>query len=87
MFYVGEVSVKKKNLVTTTYESMMKGISTIRSGIHLGNIGEAIQTYVEGKGFPSLEIFVVMELEKYFMNFQIYYIMEKKVKELNYKLA
>ena len=57
MFYVGEVSVKRKNLVTTTYESMMKGISTIRSGIHLGNIGEAIQTYVEGKGFSVVRDF------------------------------
>ena len=57
MFYVGEVSVKRKNLVTATYESMMKGISTIRSGIHLGNIGEAIQTYVEGKGFSVVRDF------------------------------
>ena len=47
MFYVGEVSVKSKNLVSTTYDSLMKAISIIKSGIHLGDIGETIQTYVE----------------------------------------
>jgi len=57
MFFVGEVSVKSKNLVHTTYESMMKGISTIRSGSHLGDIGSAIQTYVEKKGFSVVRDF------------------------------
>ena len=35
MFYVGEVSVKSKNLVVATYESMMKAISIIKNGISL----------------------------------------------------
>ena len=47
MFYVGEVSIKSRNLIATTYEAMMKAISTIKSGIKLGIIGETIQTYVE----------------------------------------
>tara|TARA_B100001123_G_C15250327_1_gene1002533 strand:- start:935 stop:1711 length:777 start_codon:yes stop_codon:yes gene_type:complete len=51
MFFVGEVSVKSKNLVSATYDSMMKGISIIKSGVHLGDIGEAIQTHAEKKGF------------------------------------
>ena len=51
MFFVGKVSVKSKNLVKTTYDSMMKGISIIKNGLHLGNIGEAIQTFVEKKVF------------------------------------
>jgi len=51
MFFVGEVSVKSKNLVSTTYVSMMKAISIIKNGIHLGNIGETIQTHVEKNGF------------------------------------
>ena len=51
MFFVGEVSTKSKNLVSTTYESMMQAISIIKNGTHLGDIGEAIQTYVEKKGF------------------------------------
>ena len=57
MFYVGEVSVKSKNLVETTYESMMKGISIIKNGIHLGDIGETIQNYVEKKGFSVVRDF------------------------------
>jgi len=49
--------VKSKNLVETTYNSMMKAISIIRSGIHLGDIGEVIQTYVEKKGFSVVRDF------------------------------
>ena len=51
MFFVGDVSVKSKNLVSTTYSSMMRAITIIKSGVNLGDIGEAIQTYVEKKGF------------------------------------
>ena len=57
MFFVGDVSVKCKNLVSTTYNSMIKGISVIKNGIHLGDIGEAIQTYVEKKGFSVVRDF------------------------------
>ena len=57
MFFVGDVSVKSKNLVSTTYNSMMKGISIIKKGVHLGDIGEAIQTYVEKKGFSVVRDF------------------------------
>ncbi len=57
MFFVGEVSVKGKNLVSATYNSMMKAISIIKSGIHLGDIGEIIQTYVEKKGFSVVRDF------------------------------
>ena len=57
MFYVGDVSVKCKNLVSATYTSMMKAISIIKNGIHLGDIGEAIQTYVEKKGFSVVKDF------------------------------
>tara|TARA_Y100000590_G_scaffold159660_1_gene183184 strand:- start:1675 stop:2451 length:777 start_codon:yes stop_codon:yes gene_type:complete len=51
MFFVGDVSIKSKNLVAAAYNSMMKAISIIKNGVHLGDIGEAIQTYVENKGF------------------------------------
>ena len=57
MFFVGDVSVKCKNLVSATYISMMKAISIIKSGIHLGDIGDAIQTYVEKKGFSVVRDF------------------------------
>ena len=57
MFFVGNVSIKGKNLVSTTYDSMMKAISIIRKGVHLGDIGETIQTYVEKKGFSVVRDF------------------------------
>jgi len=57
MFLVGDVSVKGKNLVSTTYNSMMKAISIIKDGIHVGDIGETIQKYVEEKGFSVVRDF------------------------------
>ena len=57
MYLVGNVSVKCKNLISITYNSMMKAISIIKSGIHLGDIGEAIQSYVEKKGFSVVRDF------------------------------
>ena len=57
MFFVGDVSPKCKNLVSATYNSMMKSISIIKKGIHLGDIGETIQTYVEKKGFSVVRDF------------------------------
>ena len=57
MFFVGDVSVKCKNLVSATYNSMMNAISIIKNGINLGDIGETIQTYVEKKGFSVVRDF------------------------------
>ena len=57
MFPVGEISVKAKNLINATYEAMMLGISVIKSGIKTGDIGHAIQTYVEKKGFSVVRDF------------------------------
>ena len=57
MYYVGDVSVKSKNLISTTYEAMMKGISIIREGIKLGDIGYTIQEYVEKKGYSVVRDF------------------------------
>ena len=57
MFFVGDVSIKSKNLVSTTYESMMNAISIIKDGLPLGDIGESIQSYVEKKGFSVVRDF------------------------------
>ena len=57
MYFVGDVSVKSKNLISVTYNSMMKAISIIKKGTHLGDIGEIIQTYVEKKGFSVVRDF------------------------------
>ena len=57
MFLIGDVSVKAKNLVNTTYESMIKGIEILKPGIKLGDIGYAIQSFVEEKGFSVVRDF------------------------------
>ena len=57
MFYVGEVSVKAKKIVETTYKAMMKAIEILNKNIHLGDIGETIQNYVEKNGFSVVKDF------------------------------
>ena len=51
MFYVGETSVKAKNLINATYEAMMKAINILKPGVKLVDIGYEIQSFVEDKGF------------------------------------
>ena len=57
MFEIGEVSVKTKNLINATYDSMIKGIQILKPGIKLGDIGYEIQSYVEEKGFSVVRDF------------------------------
>lgn len=51
MYLIGEVSPLARRLVQKTYEAMWKGIEVVRPGATLGDIGHAIQTYVEGNGY------------------------------------
>jgi len=57
MFHVGEPSVKANNLVSATYEAMMRAINILKPGIKLGDIGFEIQSYVEPKGFSVVRDF------------------------------
>jgi len=57
MFYVGNVSIKAKKLVETTYKAMMNGIEILNNNIHLGDIGATIQNYVEKNGFSVVRDF------------------------------
>jgi methionyl aminopeptidase len=49
MYTVGEIPRRAERLIEVTYEAMMRGISTIRPGSATGDIGAAIQTYVEAQ--------------------------------------
>jgi len=49
MYAVGEIPRRAERLIEVTYEAMMRGISAIRPGGATGDIGHAIQTYVEGQ--------------------------------------
>ena len=56
-FEIGEVSIKAKKLVKTTYEAMMKAIKIVKADIHLGDIGATIQKHVEAEGFSVVQDF------------------------------
>ena len=57
MFSIGEISIKAKNLIDATYESMIRGIKILKPGIKLGDIGYEIQSYVENQGFSVVRDF------------------------------
>ncbi len=50
MFVVGEGSIAARRLCTLTYEAMWRGIVKVKPGARLGDIGHAIQTFVENAG-------------------------------------
>ncbi len=51
MFCVGKPSVLAQRLCDITYEAMWRGIDVVRPGAHFGDIGEAIQTFVEANHY------------------------------------
>ncbi|MBS0271464.1 MAG: type I methionyl aminopeptidase [Proteobacteria bacterium] len=57
MFGIGKISLKAQKLIDVTYEAMMRGIEVVRPGAHLGDIGYAIQSYAESKGFSVVRDF------------------------------
>lgn len=57
MFHVGEPSILAKRLGDITYECMWLGISKIRPGAHLGDIGHVIQQHAEKAGFSVVREF------------------------------
>ena len=57
MFEVGDVSIKAKKLIKTTYESMMRAIEILKENVQLGDIGSTIQEYVEAQGFSVVQDF------------------------------
>lgn len=48
---VGKVDADSKKLMDATQSALEKGIAEVRPGAYIGDIGEVIQTYVEGYGF------------------------------------
>jgi len=50
-YSVGEISLKKKQLMEVTRESLFKGIKAAQPGNYVSDIGHAIQSYVEAHGF------------------------------------
>lgn len=51
MYLIGDVSPLARQLVKKSYEAMWKGIIAVKPGATLGDIGHAIQSYVESNGY------------------------------------
>jgi methionyl aminopeptidase len=57
MFIVGEGSIQARRLCDITYQAMWRGISMVKPGATLGDIGYAIQSFAEGQGFSVVREF------------------------------
>ena len=57
-FACGDVSDEAKRLMDTTRESLYEGIAAAVSGGRLGDIGAAVQQYVEKRGYSVVRQFV-----------------------------
>lgn len=57
-FACGEISDEAKRLIDTTRESLYKGIAAAVVGGRIGDIGHAVQTYAEERGFSVVREFV-----------------------------
>jgi len=51
MFVVGEPSIMAKRLIESTQKALYLGISMVKPGAKLGDIGHAIQTYAEKRKY------------------------------------
>jgi methionyl aminopeptidase len=57
MFVAGETSIQARRLIQVTYESMWIGISRVKPGARLGDIGHAIQRHAEQNGYSVVREF------------------------------
>ena len=51
MFHVGKENIQAKRLADITLEAMWRGIEELKAGAHLGDVGAAIQKFVEKQRF------------------------------------
>jgi methionyl aminopeptidase len=58
MYLVGDrVPLRARKLVDVTYDAMMRGIAAIKPGATLGDVGYAIQSFVESQRFSVVRDF------------------------------
>ena len=57
-FACGDISDEAKRLIDTTRESLYEGIAAAVLGGRIGDIGHAIQSYVEARGYSVVRQFV-----------------------------
>lgn len=57
MYFAGEPSIMAKRLANLTYQSMWLGIREVKPDAYFGDIGEAIQTFIENAGLSVVREF------------------------------
>ena len=57
MYGAGALSTRARNLLDVTYQALMKGVDAVKPGATLGDLGHAIQTYVEANRFSVVRDF------------------------------
>ena len=57
MYCAGAPSTRARNLMDVTYEAMLRGVAAVRPGATLGDVGHAIQVFVEGHRFSVVRDF------------------------------
>ena len=57
-FPCGDVSPEAQRLMDTTRESLHQGIAAAKAGNRVGDIGHAVQSYVEARGYSVVRDFV-----------------------------
>jgi methionyl aminopeptidase len=53
---VGQIDDEARRLLACTQEALAKGIKAAQPGGHIGDIGEAVQKFVESRGFSVVEV-------------------------------
>ena len=66
MYVAGEPSRKAQRLMDVTYDALMQGIAAAKPGNTTGDIGHAIQSFVEGERYSVVEDFCGHGLGKLF---------------------
>ena len=49
MYAIGEIAPRARRLIDVTYEALDRGLRAVKPGARLGDIGHAIQSYVEAQ--------------------------------------
>ncbi len=57
MYGAGALPTRARNLLDVTYHALMKGVEAVKPGATLGDLGHAIQTYVEANRFSVVRDF------------------------------
>lgn len=57
-FAIGRISEEKQRLIDVTEKSFFEGVKILKEGVRIGDLGHAIQSYVEANGFSVVRALV-----------------------------